>query len=158
MEEAQQRSGWALACALAAVVVLVATWHTYLVVIAGHVVPGWTVTTGLLVAAAGLLPAARVLGGGLSLAHPVSADRLPGPGAGDVLPRRWRRRGLRAARGAGLARHVSGYVTDDADDDGGRPVSAGGYALTWDGGHGTLQVFDTPGNPVDPATHSVVCG
>ena len=61
-------------------------------------------------------------------------------------------------RGAGLARHVSGYVTDDADDDGGRPVSAGGYALTWDGGHGTLQVFDTPGNPVDPATHSVVCG
>ncbi len=183
MEPAGRRSSWALAYALAAAVVLVATWHAYLVVVAGHVLVGWTVTAGLLVAAAGLLLSSRgepsrgraaaavlaavtstgvllAVGGQLLWGAEYRSLMPAGPtgcrvlvqetsflvaGSGEVYVLR---------RGTGLARHLSSYTTDD----GGKPVSAGGYTLTWDGGHGTLEVFDNPGNPVTPSTHTVGCG
>lgn len=53
----------------------------------------------------------------------------------------------------GLGRVVGSWTADD----GHRPVASGTYALRWDSGRATLELFSDPGNPVWPATHEFAC-
>lgn len=181
MERAERASGWALACALAAAVVLVATWRARLVVVDGHVVLGWAVSAGLLTAAAGqLVVGRRHRPGRRDAALAVGALTLAGVllAAGGHLLWGVAYRGLTPVgptgcrvlvqetsflvagagevyvlQGAsGLARHVGSYTADD----GGRPVSEGSYTLTWDGDHATLELL--AGDPVTPGSQSLGCG
>ncbi|MCX5376213.1 hypothetical protein [Streptomyces sp. NBC_00091] len=60
---------------------------------------------------------------------------------------------LYAVKGVGLAFKSSSWIVDD----GGRPIAAGLYELTWGHEDGALDIHGRAGDPVMPALHGVDC-
>jgi hypothetical protein len=174
-------AGW---CLLLAGVTLVAWWFGFVWVWGALVVPGWSLSVGLLGVSIALM-VARATAGEQGAATPKSPGwvlsavliglfnafallvdfpasytvlRPAGPGFCQMAVRE--SSFLFAGSGDVYAVGFAGLgreVSSWTADDGGQPIAAGSYELHWDETGGVLSVYGDGGSPVWPNQHEVPC-